>query len=307
MYKLLSHCRQSLSLYLVLLLISCFPLNAQLWQTPEPLRASGPIFSNPASPVLTSDGLYLFVADTGNDLIQILRPGSLNSIGVLGLRSFNSPTDIAFDKNGYVYISDTGNNRIVIGEFKGVSKYGGVIANYVTEWSEGIESPRGIAISTPMTAYVVNSSKNELLKISAGKIIRRILSANSLSFKNPTDVIIGEEGNIYLSDTGNNRIVIFNTDLSLNSIISNDNHNVHMPTYMSLDNNKTLFFADKRNGDIKMVSTLYSQSNSIPYAKTTLIDHEIEYTPNAIMVDGRYLWVTDKLNGKIILFRRKPY
>ena len=47
----------------------------------------------------------------------------LNSFGTMGdgTTNFNSPTGIALDQEGKIYVADFGNNRIQIFDFSGIS------------------------------------------------------------------------------------------------------------------------------------------------------------------------------------------
>ena len=61
----------------------------------------------------------LYVADSGNNRIQLFRPGQLNGITVAGTGSLNVtialsyPTGVVLDGDGYLFIADNGNSRIV--------------------------------------------------------------------------------------------------------------------------------------------------------------------------------------------------
>ena len=68
--------------------------------------------------------LSLYVADFGNHRIQVFRSGSLNGATVVGSGApgtitLNYPAGVVLDADGYLFISDRSNNRIVAGGPKG--------------------------------------------------------------------------------------------------------------------------------------------------------------------------------------------
>jgi DNA-binding beta-propeller fold protein YncE len=73
--------------------------------------------SNPEGIFVTSS-LDLYVADSNNHRVQLFRQGNLTGITVAGTGaagSFNLsyPTGVTLDADGYLYIVDWGNNRII--------------------------------------------------------------------------------------------------------------------------------------------------------------------------------------------------
>ena len=68
--------------------------------------------------IFVTESLDLYVADWGNNRIQLFRSGELNgatvvSSGTTGTISLWGPTDVVLDADGYLFIADCQNNRIV--------------------------------------------------------------------------------------------------------------------------------------------------------------------------------------------------
>ncbi len=84
-------------------------------------NASGsePDMLNQPYGIFVDINLDLYVADSGNDRIQLFGLGQSNAITVAGNSSsnttiaLNGPTGIVLDGDGYLFIVDSGNNRIV--------------------------------------------------------------------------------------------------------------------------------------------------------------------------------------------------
>lgn len=287
-------------------LATAFPVTAAEWQSPEPLRVSEAIFSDPHDLALSPDGLYLFVADNGNDAVEILVPGSLVSIGQLGEGTFASPHDVTFDNQGRVYVADTANGRIAVWKFDGVTKYAGVLAEFIEEWSEGIVWPEGIDIAPSGRAYVADVRADALLVLENGKVIDRVTEAEGEAFDRPHDVEVGPTGKIYLTDPGNDRVVIFNEDLSVHRVLGGDDYDFDEPKYLGLDEDGMLFIADEGNDRVRMMeSSSFSITGDIA-DEVVGREHGGLDEPEGVAVDGRYIWISDTSNDRIILLRRKP-
>jgi glucose/arabinose dehydrogenase len=59
----------------------------------------------------------LYIADNKNNRIQLFKSGHLNGTTVAGDNTISSelwePSDIVLDADGYLFIADSGNNRII--------------------------------------------------------------------------------------------------------------------------------------------------------------------------------------------------
>ena len=114
--------------------------------------------------------LNLFVADCGNDRIQLFPSGKLSATTIVGNGSLNititlkCPTSIILDGDNYLYIVDSGNNRVV-----------GSDAN-------GFRCIIGCSGSSGSASHLLN---------------------------HPWAINFDSSGNIFVSDQGNNRIQKF--------------------------------------------------------------------------------------------------
>ncbi|CAF4246554.1 unnamed protein product, partial [Adineta steineri] len=65
--------------------------------------------------IFVDSSLKLYVADSGNNRIQVFASGSstATTVSITGTSSLNTPSGVVLDGSGYLFIVDQGNNRII--------------------------------------------------------------------------------------------------------------------------------------------------------------------------------------------------
>ena len=131
---------------------------------------------------------------------------------------FNSPTGIAVDKTGNIYVADTDNHSI--------QKFDKV-GNFISRWGDEADSeegkfyyPRGLATSPDGVVYIADSGNNRVQKFDLdgnlinawGKFGFAWRGAEAGKFDVPWGVATDQQGFLYVSDTSNARIQKFQPD-----------------------------------------------------------------------------------------------
>ena len=125
-----------------------------------------------------------------------------------------SPSDIALDNDGNIYIADPAKD--VIHKFN-------TDGNFITKWgSEGSDDgqfarPQGVAVDSDGNVYVADTYNSRIQKFdSFGNFITKWeLVSGDASFSQPSAIAVDRNGNIYVDDSWNNRIQKFDSEGNL--------------------------------------------------------------------------------------------
>lgn len=118
-----------------------------------------------------------------------------------GSGQFSTPTGMALDPSGNLYVADTGNNRIV--KF---NSGGSPVAFAMT--GPPLNSPIGIATDSVGNVYVVDSGNNRVVKYDPnGNLTLPYIGSGQLN--GAYGLHLDVSGNVYVTDSGTNRILKF--------------------------------------------------------------------------------------------------
>jgi DNA-binding beta-propeller fold protein YncE len=185
-----------------------------------------------------------------------ITPHFISTWGSLGTTGgqFKSPYGIAVNSTGYVYVSDSGNNRIEIFSSAGVLK---TIWGTSGSGNGQFRSPSGVAVDSSGYVYVSDTGNNRIEKFSrSGTFITKWGTSGSGNgqFKSPSGVAVDSSGNVYVSDTGNNRIEKFSNTYTFSSAwgtSGSGNGQFNTPIGIALDSSGNVYVADKENDRIQ--------------------------------------------------------
>jgi len=140
--------------------------------------------------------------------------------GATNTAQFNTPTGVAVDSGGSLYVADEGNSRIRKVNFvPGVP--GGTITTIAGSGAGQFEGPRGVAVDKNGNVYIADTGNNRIRKITPDGTVTTFAGSDSpgvggggladgqstgAQFRLPVGVAVDGGGNVYVADTGNNRI-----------------------------------------------------------------------------------------------------
>jgi len=208
-------------------------------------------FKNPNGVAVDLSGNLYFADYNNNRIRKISTSGTITTVAGNGTPGFsgdgaaatlaqlNSPSGVAVDASGNIYIADQLNSRIrkvntsgiistVAGSaFQGFSGDGGLAT--LAELS----LPNAVTIDPMGNLYIADSQNNRIRKVITSGIISTIAGngtqgfsgdggpATSAALYRPMDVRVDLTGNVYFTDYWNQRVRSINTSGIINTIAGN--------------------------------------------------------------------------------------
>lgn len=186
-------------------------------------------FSDPFGMVIDRDG-NLFVADAGdNNRIRKITPEGVVSTlaggkegfadGNGAAAAFHTPSGMAIDAAGNLYVADTGNNAIRKVTPQGVvtTLAGGGVPGYLDGKADVamFNGPVGVAVDKAGVVYVADTYNDRIRAIGPDGMVRTIAGSApgyvdgplaAARFDTPTSVVVDAKGNLYVADTSNGAV-----------------------------------------------------------------------------------------------------
>lgn len=304
-----------------------------------------------AVPLLTPEQLAfdtagdLYIADSGDNLIrEVSRTGVIMTVAGNGQEGFSgdggpatnaqldSPSGVAVDSGGNLYIADTKNNRI-----REVS--GGTIHTIAGTGSAGfggdngaataaqLDTPTGLAVDEQGHLYIADTGNQRIRRIS-GTTIATIAgngiegfsgdgaAATAASLDDPGGIAVDAAGNLYIADTDNQRVRMVSAATGSIATIAGSGAKGYngdgpaltvalaSPGSVSVDSKGNVYVADSDNDRIRVISggrvatlagiDLQGYGGDTGSAIKAVLD-----TPRAVLAGGSVIVLSDSGNNLV--------
>lgn len=190
---------------------------------------SSALFNQPFALVYDEHTKTIYVSDTGNNRIRVIRNGMVSTLvgGIRGDRDgigtaarLDSPMGIVIDKKGNLYVADSGNHKIKKITPQGLtSTFAGSIAGYVN--GRGVSArfnfPTGIAYDNKEGVFYVTDTRNDKIRLIKSDASVGLLAGSTAGYRDsnnryaarfdsPQGIEFGPDGALYVADFFNHKI-----------------------------------------------------------------------------------------------------
>ncbi|MBC7263720.1 MAG: TIGR03663 family protein [Chloroflexi bacterium] len=223
-------------------------------------------FQEPWGLAVDDEG-YVYVADTWNHRIQVFDADGkfVRQWGVFGDMTssggivFYGPRDIVIGKDGNLYVSDTGNKRVLKFDRKGNSlgQFGGAGA-----LSGQFQEPVGLAVDTDGNFYVADTWNQRIQKFDQNFAYLTEWSVygwESQSVVNKPYLATDPEGNVCCTIPESHRIARFSPTGQLLTVWGQygaDATSLNMPTGIAIDAVGNIYVSDSENHRLMVFSAM---------------------------------------------------
>ncbi|WP_457627704.1 SMP-30/gluconolactonase/LRE family protein [Persephonella sp.] len=248
-------------------------------------------------------GSKLYFTDTGAKgfFIYDTRKKTVKFIDHIGDYGLSSPVDIAVDKKGRIFVSDSMLGTVFItnedGEFLG--RIGGGV----------IIRPTGLAIDDGMNwLYITDTVAGKIYVISLKdkKLVRKIgkIGVKEGEFNRPTYITVDRQGRLYVSDSMNARIQIFDRNGNFLTMFGERGTSIGTfanPRGIAVDSDGNIYVSDTLlsaiqifniKGELLLVFGNYGTKNG-----------EFAYPEDITITKNDLIFVSDSYNMRIQVFK----
>ena len=219
------------------------------------------------------DNNTLYIADTGNNRVVVVRPGSTNATAIIGSlgnasNQLSSPTDV-FVTSTSIYILDTLNYRVQRCSRNGSN--GTTVAGITSSAGNSSSTTTfgvsyGIYVDKYGYLYVSDQSNHRVLRFAPGSssgdngvVVAGTGSNGSAPWElnAPSKVFVDEIGAMYIADTNNHRVQKWSYGACSGVTVAGTGTSgtgagqLNFPVAVVIDSNQFMYIADQSNHRIQ--------------------------------------------------------
>ena len=158
---------------------------------------TGALTVNNGSSIVGTVGL----TGMGTGPLGIFQPGTASVLNT-GSLTLANPFGVAVDGAGDLYITDTGNSRVVEVTAAGT-------ASVLSTGGLTLKQPFGVAVDGAGDVYIADTVNSSVVEVTTAGTAS-VLSTGSLTLAEPFSVAVDGAGDLYIADYGNSRVVKIN-------------------------------------------------------------------------------------------------
>ena len=299
-------------------------------------------FDQPSG-VATDEANNIYVSDSANTIRKITPSGLVTTLaGTAGLpgasnglgtnAQFNSPSGLAVDMIGNVYVADSGNHLIrkisALGEVTTLAGSPGQPGS--ADGANGVarfNNPEGVTVDAAGNIYVADTFNNTVRKITADGVVTTLAGdpsrygygdgkGDNAQFASPLGLASDTTGIIYVADSGNNAVRKVTPDGMVTTLAGNPSRygftdgtgigaEFFSPQGVAVDSAGNIFVAEETNDMIRKITpsgvvTTLAGTPSLEGSADGVGSKALFYGPVGVAVDGLgNLYVADSNNARV--------
>lgn len=248
--------------------------------------------------------------------------------------SLDNPHDLKLSPDGkYLFVSDVGNNRVVLLDPETLSFVGAFgddhqsgthdvdfdaqgrayvadthnnrVTIYRMEGTRGkltgelkgsVRGPEGVLVHSNGRVYVAGAWSGNVVAYLEGRVVSELGGLSS-----PHDLEETADGNIWLSDSGNSRVLLVSPELKILRELSREAYDFNGVRYMDVLDDGTLVAADKNNHQIKFIGPDGTLRLVLGNGKRGKGPDRFA-TPEGVEIRGNTIWFSDSGNDRVVKY-----
>ena len=222
---------------------------------------TGALTVNNGSSIVGTVGL----TGMGTGPLGIFQPGTASVLNT-GSLTLANPFGVAVDGAGDLYITDTGNSRVVEVTAAGT-------ASVLSTGGLTLKQPFGVAVDGAGDVYIADTVNSSVVEVTTAGTAS-VLSTGSLTLAEPFSVAVDGAGDLYITDTGNNRVVEV-TAAGTASVLSTGGLTLAEPFSVAVDGAGDLYIADYGNSRVVKIN---QASQALSFTSTGTGDSSAQQT-----------------------------